>query len=336
MTDSPEPKRRILVIGGAGYVGSVLARILLDSGHGVRVMDSFLYNNTFSIESLYGEPGFGFVKGDIRRPADIELALEGVNDVVLLASLVGDPISRKYPELTWEINYQGSINVFQALAAADIDGFVFTSTCSNYGLRPSEAFATEDAQLKPLSLYAESKVDFENYILENAAAVDFCPTILRIATAYGLSPRMRFDLTIADFTRKLAMGRSLTVYDKDTWRPYCHVRDIARAILQVLQAPLARVRGEVFNVGCNDENYTKATIVDLITRHVNAEVRYKENDVDPRNYRVSFDKIATTLGFRTDHAVPTHIPTLIEALRSGLYARAEEMSSYYGNHEIAE
>ena len=167
MTDSPERGRPILVIGGAGYVGSVLARTLLDSGHGVRVMDNFLYNNTFSIESLYGEPGFSFVKGDIRNPKDIELALEGVSDAVLLASLVGDPISRKYPELTREINYQGSINVFQALAASDIDRFVFTSTCSNYGLRTTETLATEEAQLKPLSLYAESKVAITSYSKED-------------------------------------------------------------------------------------------------------------------------------------------------------------------------
>ena len=141
-------------------------------------------------------------------------------------------------------------------------------------------------------------------MLERGADWDFCPTILRIATAYGLSQRMRFDLTISEFTRTLAIGEELVVYDADTWRPYCHVDDISRAIITVLESPADDVRGEVFNVGHSDENYTKRMVVDAVQEHLGGagSVQFTEGGVDPRNYRVSFEKIRDQLGFEPERA----------------------------------
>eukprot|EP00913_Durusdinium_trenchii_P005251 g4897.t1 len=295
--------RHVLVIGGAGYVGSVMVRELLKRGYQTRVLDNFLYSNSLSLEGLYDEPGFSLVMGDLRDEAVLDLALDGVTDVVLLASLVGDPISKKFPDLTRSVNQAGSETVFKALEGRGIHKFVFTSTCSNYGMRDSDEPADETSDLKPLSIYAETKVGFEQFLLEQGKKSETIPTVLRISTAFGLSHRMRFDLTVNEFTAALAKGEALDVYDKDTWRPYCHVRDIAGAVIRVLEAPEEKVRGEVFNVGADENNYTKAMIIDEILSHIDGKVSFVEKGSDPRNYRVSFAKIKNELGFEPRHSV---------------------------------
>lgn len=328
--------RHVLVIGGAGYVGSVMVRELLKRGYKTRVLDNFLYSNSLSLEGLYDEPGFSLVMGDLRDEATLDRALDGVTDVVLLASLVGDPISKKFPDLTRSVNQAGSETVFKALEGRGIHKFVFTSTCSNYGMRDSDEPADETSELKPLSIYAETKVGFEKFLLEQGKSSETIPTVLRISTAFGLSHRMRFDLTVNEFTAALAKGEVLDVYDKDTWRPYCHVRDIAGAVIRVLEAPEEKVRGEVFNVGADENNYTKAMIIDEILTHIDGKVSYVEKGSDPRNYRVSFAKIKNVLGFEPRHSVKAFVPELIEAVRSGLYLRSEEIPGYYGNYDVRE
>ncbi|MEQ9518311.1 MAG: NAD(P)-dependent oxidoreductase [Parvibaculum sp.] len=326
--------RHVLVIGGAGYVGSVMVRDLLKRGYRTRVLDNFLYSNSLSLEGLYDEPGFSLVMGDLRDPDVLDRAMDGVTDVVLLASLVGDPISKKFPDLTRSVNQAGSETVFRAMQGRGIHKFVFTSTCSNYGLREDNSPADETSELRPLSIYAETKVGFEKFILNNLDEADFTPTILRISTAFGLSHRMRFDLTVNEFTAALARGESLDVFDKDTWRPYCHVRDIARAVIRVLEAPEEKVRGEVFNVGSDDNNYTKAMIIDEILKHTKGDVHYVEKGSDPRNYRVNFAKIRNVLGFETKYSVAAFVPELIQAVHSGLYLRSSEIPGFYGNYDV--
>jgi nucleoside-diphosphate-sugar epimerase len=222
------------------------------------------------------------------------------------------------------------------LSGRGIDRFVFTSTCSNYGLREVDEPATEESELAPLSLYAETKVEFERFVLDREGDWGVCPTLLRIATAYGLSQRMRFDLTISEFTRTLAIGDELVVYDADTWRPYCHVSDISRAIMTVLDAPADAVRGEVFNVGHSDENYTKRMVVEAVQGRLGeaGQVKYTEGGKDPRNYRVSFDKIAKRLGFEPVHRVPDSAGKLIEAIRAGAFGDVDARQSYYTNHAV--
>ena len=333
----PGPNDRpLLVVGGAGYVGSVLVRTLMAAGYRVRVLDCLLFDHGTSLASVFDQPGFEFVRGDLTDRKVLEPALEGVAGVVLLAALVGDPVCRKYPELARATNDQGAKQLFDLVDEAGIERFVFTSTCSNYGLRDTDEPADEDAELAPLSLYAETKVEFERFVLEREATWRTCPTILRIATAYGLSPRMRFDLTISEFTRTLATGEELVVYDADSWRPYCHVADISKAIRTVLESPAEDVRGEVFNVGASDENYTKRMVVDAVQEQLEGagRVRLTEGGRDARNYRVSFERIRSRLGFQPDHRVPDSVGRLIGALRIGAFDDVEERPRFYANHTI--
>jgi nucleoside-diphosphate-sugar epimerase len=329
--------RRVLVVGGAGYVGNVLIRRLLAAGYRVRVLDSLLFDHGTALSALFEEPGFEFVRGDLRDTALVEGALDGATDVILLAALVGDPLCSKYPDLARRVNDEGSRALFERLPARGVDRFVFTSTCSNYGLRATDEPATEDSELAPLSLYAETKVEFERFVLGREAAWgSLCPTLLRIATAYGLSPRMRFDLTISEFTRTLAIGEELIVYDADTWRPYCHVADISNAILTVLESPPELVRGQVFNVGHSEENYTKRMVVDAVQSHLGGtgRVRFEEGGRDARNYRVSFEKIRERLGFEPSRRVPDTAGRLIEAIRAGAYGDVDVRPGFYTNHSV--
>jgi nucleoside-diphosphate-sugar epimerase len=330
-----EDGRHVLVVGGAGYVGNVLVRQLRARDYRVRVLDSLLYEHGEAIAPVFDDPGFSFMRGDLRDAEQRDRALDGITDVVHLASLVGDPISRKYPELARDVGERGSFELFDSLAGRGINRFVFTSTCSNYGLRDSDEPATEDSELAPLSIYAETKVAFERYVLAKGDW-DLTPALLRISTAYGLSPRMRFDLTISEFTRTLALGEELLVYDADTWRPYCHVADISRAVITVLEAPADDVRGEVFNVGHSDENYTKRMVVEAVQEHLDGagKVRYGEGGFDARNYRVSFEKIRERLGFKAEHRVPVYVGHLIDAIRAGAYHDLEARRRFYTNHEI--
>lgn len=328
-------ERHVLVIGGAGYVGNVLIRKLMGAGYGVRVLDNLLFDHGAGIAGALEEPQLSFVKADLRDVGALEAALDGITDVVLLAGLVGDPLCKAYPDLARSINSDGAQRAFEALDGKGIDRFVFTSTCSNYGLRGNDNPATEEADLSPLSLYAEAKVEFEQFVLARYGDVDFCPTLLRIATAYGISPRMRFDLTISEFTRTLAAGEELKVYDAETWRPYCHVADISKAIMTVLATPAEAVRGEVFNVGHSDENYTKQMLVEIAQEATGSDrVEFVSGGVDARNYRVSFDKIAEKLGFAPDYRVPTAVRSLVEAVRAGAFDDIALRPDFYRNKVI--
>jgi nucleoside-diphosphate-sugar epimerase len=332
------PKQRsVLVVGGAGYIGSVLTRELLAVGHRVSVLDSLLYGNGGSLAAVAEHKGFSFVHGDVRSPKDIRSALGGITDVILLAALVGDPVCKRNPHLARETNLGGARNVLEACDESTVERLVFASTCSNYGLRKDDTPAGEADELNPLSLYASTKVEIEREVLERAETSSFAPTVLRISTAFGVSPRMRFDLTVSEFTRELALGRELEVYDADTWRPYCHVADISRAIVAVLEAPTEAVAGEVFNVGGDDGNHTKRSIVQatLAALGGEAQVIWSKGGADPRNYHVSFAKIRERLGFVPERTVAGSIERLIEMVRAGIFADVESRPLYYGNLEFS-
>jgi nucleoside-diphosphate-sugar epimerase len=336
--NSPEnfSDRHVLVVGGAGYLGNVLVRKLLRDGHRVRVLDKLIFGHGSALAGILEEPGLSFVHGDLLDDEALGRSLEGVTDVVLLAAMVGDPVCKKYPELAREVNVDGAKKVYDAADGRGIDRFVFTSTCSNYGLRTTDEPATEEADLAPVSLYAETKVEFEKYVLGRAAEVDFSPTVLRISTAYGLSPRMRFDLTISEFTRTLTIGDELLVYDADTWRPYCHVADISRAIGMVLEAPREDVAADVFNVGHLDENFTKRMVVEAVQEHLGGAGRlsFHEGGVDPRNYRVNFDKIRERIGFEPVFRVPVSVGNLVRAIQADGFPDVPERPLFYTNHTV--
>lgn len=331
--------RRVLLVGGAGYVGNVMSRRMLAAGWEVVVLDRLIFDHGSAIAPLLEDDAFSFVHGDLRDEAAVERGLDGVTDVALLAGLVGDPITSTYPDLSNSINLGGCERIVEMLDGRGLDRFVFTSTCSNYGLRETDEPATEESELAPLSLYAEHKVEMERMILGAAeAGVDYTPTVLRISTAYGLSPRMRFDLTISEFTRTLAAGEELVVYDADTWRPYCHVSDISKAVMTVMDADRELVANDVFNVGHSDENYTKRMIVDVVQEVLDGagRVQFEEGGRDPRNYRVSFEKIRETLGYEPDHRVPRTVAALAEAVAAGAYVDFSARPGFYTNHAISE
>lgn len=325
--------RKILLVGGAGYVGSVMAEMFLQQGASVHVLDNFLYGNGHTIVHLLEDQNFSYSVADFRDQSAFYKSLKGVSDVVLLASLVGDPITKSYPNLAERTNKDASIRLFDALNNSSVERFIFTSTCSNYGIFDGEELATEEAALNPQSLYAETKIAVEQYILGHLEGLSFSPTILRISTAYGLSPRMRFDLTISDFTWTLANDEPLLVYDADTWRPYCHIRDIAKACMTVFEQPREKVAGEIFNVGDESQQFTKRMIVEEISKHlVQTNIEYKQGATDPRDYRVSFTKIARQLDFTCEHSVQEYIPELVKCLNEGMFPETRKRE--YGNYEI--
>lgn len=328
--------RTVLVVGGAGYVGSVLVTELLQAGAEVRVLDQLVYGNGFALAHVLDHPRVRFQRGDLRNRDDVTRAAQGATDIVLLASLVGDPICKTYPELACEINEVGAKRLIDRLGEFGIGRFVFTSTCSNYGIHETSCLATEDSELNPQSLYARTKIAVEEHLLGRASELDSVVTVLRVATAYGLSPRMRFDLTVSHFAWELATGRSLFVYDADTWRPYCHVRDICAAILRVLTAAERDVRGEVFNVGDTAQQFTKRMIIDEVRKNLaDASVCYCEAGSDPRSYRVSFEKIAERLGFHCDHTVQDYLTRLTRAVQAGLFPDVSG-NPRFGNYEVTD
>lgn len=317
--------KRILVTGGAGYIGSVLVRILLEQGHLVRVIDNLMYGGE-SIIDLLEHPNFEFVKGDIRNRADVEEAVKDIYAVAHLAAIVGDPACAKNPELTREINTVGSEMLYEVANAAGVERFIFASTCSNYGKMddPSQ-FVTETSKLAPVSLYAETKVAYEKFLLGQDKSSSAKPTCLRFSTVYGLSPRVRFDLTVNEFTKELALDRKLIIFGEQFWRPYCHVRDLARSVMMCIEAPSEKVAFNVFNVGNTEENYQKQMIVEEILKVIpEGKVEYVEKNEDPRDYRVNFDKIKNELGFEITITVPEGIVNMYKAIKEGFVSNPDE------------
>jgi len=216
-----------------------------------------------------------------------------------------------------------------------LDKLIFISTCSNYGLIGENELADENFTLSPLSLYAKAKVANEHYLMQKKGVADYTGVVLRFATAFGLSPRMRFDLSVSEFVRDVFFGEELLVYDEHTWRPYCHVRDFARLLETVINTDKDKVNFEVFNAGGDVNNFTKKMIVDEILKFIpDGNVRYGENGSDPRNYKVSFNKVKKVLGFEPQFTVTDGISELVNALQIGLYADSMKDKNKYGNYEI--
>ena len=318
-------RRRILIFGGAGYIGSVLSAHLLSRGYKVRVSDGLYFNNGITVLPYLDNPDFEFLYGDITDESHIDEALNDSTDVVILAGLVGDPITKMYPSESSQINDGVVLKLLERCSNRGLSRVIFVSTCSNYGLTPGNIRADEDYELNPLSLYAKSKVAAERHLMSSKGFADYSATILRFATAFGLSSRMRFDLTVSEFTRAMYRGDDLLVYDADTWRPYCHVKDFAEVIRRVLEAPLERVSFQVFNAGGDENNATKQTIVDIIKSLVpEAPVRYQEHGTDPRNYRVDFDRIREAIYFEPSITIQDGVVELLDALRQGLFKTIDQ------------
>jgi len=327
--------KNILLIGGEGYIGNVLSTFLLKSGYKVTSFDRLIYNNGYLVLNNVNNKHYKFIYGDMVKKQDLEPALDEIDTVVLLAGLVGDPITKKYPQEAAIINELGIRNSIDLCVEKNIDQLIFISTCSNYGLTEDGVLASETHELQPLSLYAKAKTSTEEYILSLIGKTKMNPTILRFATAFGLSPRMRFDLTISEFTRELMSQNELLIYDANTWRPYCHVKDFARLIKMVIEAPVNKVSFEVFNAGGDSNNATKQTIVNHILKRIpNGKVKYLEKGSDPRNYRVNFVKVQEVLGFTPKYSIEQGIDELIQSISNHVFDNVLQNQNLYGNYEI--
>jgi nucleoside-diphosphate-sugar epimerase len=311
------PDQTVVITGGAGYIGASLVAELLRTGRRVRVLDVLLHGQEDIAQSLRDQ-GAEVIVGDIRDAAARERAMSGADAVVHLAAIVGDPACAQDPEVSQEVNVEGSRAVVEDAKRLGVSQLVFASTCSNYGRMadPTVPIA-EDGELAPVSLYAEQKVGIERALLGSSNGL--ATTCLRFATVYGMAPRMRFDLTVNEFTLWLWSGRELEVFGEQFWRPYIHVRDAGRAVRTVLDAPTERVAGQVFNAGRSGENYRKLDLVEAIQAQMpgRGEVRYVRREEDPRDYKVSFEKIREVLGFQTEMTVPDGIAEIITSLEAG-------------------
>jgi nucleoside-diphosphate-sugar epimerase len=309
---------KVLVTGGAGYLGSLLCDLLLRRGHDVRAFDCLMYGGR-SLLGLAGRKGFEFVRGDTRDRGAVHKALGGCEAVVHLAAVVGDPACAQQPELAKEVNLDASLDLCAAAREAGVRRFVFASTCSNYGrMADTSTLATEEHELRPVSLYAETKVAVEKHLLA-APSGPMAATVLRFSTLYGVSPRMRFDLTVNEFVMEMIVRRKLVVFGEQFWRPYVHVRDAARAVALALEAPAGVGDGQIFNVGDTRENYRKADLLELMERRIpGAAIERVHKAEDPRDYRVSFDRIRERLGFSVTRRVPDGIEEIAAALEGGL------------------
>lgn len=315
---APEQGKNVVVTGGAGYIGSILVGDLLAHGYTVTVLDNLIYGGQ-SLLGYFSNPRFHFRRGDITGTEDVATALHGADAVVHLAAIVGDPACSRNPDLANSVNREGSRVLLREARSAGVKRFLFASTCSNYGrMNAGDGWVNEDSPLKPISLYAELKVEFEQLLLTSDD--DICTTCLRFATAHGLSLRPRFDLTVNQFTAELALGRKIEVYGEQFWRPYCHVKDLAAACRMVLAAPNEKVHRRAFNVGSNSENFTKKQLVEKITQQTAASVdlvSFVHKDEDPRDYRVNCDRFQSELGFKPARSVTDTIREIDEAVRTG-------------------
>lgn len=319
--------RTVIVTGGAGYLGSHVTRALLAAGDRVRVLDPEFFGG--GLAGLERQSGLEILRGDVRSVADLARLARGVDAIIHLAAVVGDAACRLDPDYTWTTNVAATKLVVEVCRRFEIPRLIFASTCSVYGAS-DDLILNEGSMQRPVSLYARSKIESEG-ILREAAAFIPSVTALRMATLYGLSARMRFDLVVNIMTARALHDRTVTVFGGAQWRPLVHVADAAAAFVQVLDAPIELVSGQVFNVGSDDQNFR---ILDLGKRIAAAtggaaiETREPGTD-DLRNYRVSFAKIAHHLGYRTTHTVETAVDEIGRYLKS---SGAEFQDDQFHNH----
>jgi len=314
----------VLITGGAGYIGSLLTSELLRANYRVTVLDSLLFGGESLVPFLY-HPNFNFVKADVTEPRAIRDSVRGEwpipQAIVHLAAIVGFPACQAVgPQVAWRYNVGATKMVFEQAADLGVGRCVFASAYSNYGLSPDGKPVTEESPLTPQSLYAETKIAAEEYLLGQKDAPT-APLLFRFATLYGISPRTRFDLIVNQFVLDAFTKRELIIYQRGYSRSFVHVLDAVRGIILGLEAPEEKVRGQAFNLGTPDGNYTKDEIVGLVLKRMpETVVEYKDLTFggDMRDITVSFEKIRRELGFETMLNVDDGVREVLQALKSGL------------------
>jgi transketolase len=324
----------ILITGGGGYIGSAVAKEFLDSGAEVRVLDLFIHGKGM-ISSVLEHENCTVFEGDVRNEVLVKKALKNVDYVVHLAAIAGAPESERVPELSWDINLEGTKTLFNLAKRSGVKRFIFVSTCSNYGGLGSENFADETSELAPISPYAESKVAAEKFILSGAptgssagdssgpsggparSSSEMVWTICRLATVYGVSPRMRFDLLVNQFTRDAYYGEKIEIFGEQG-RTFVHVLDVVAAFKHILGFKKSGVMRKVFNIGSTKgSNMTKRDLGFLVKKEFpKADIVLLDKVIDGRDYKVSFELVKESLGFDPKHTVQGGVKEIASYLDS--------------------
>lgn len=311
----PTP-RTVLVIGGAGYIGSALLAKLLKRGHRVRLLDRLFYGFE-PIREVINHPNLEIMQADFRRIDKLVQCMHGVDAVIHLGAIVGDPACALDSDLTIEVNLMATKTIAEVAKGYGIRRFIFASTCSVYGASGDGELLTEGSALNPVSLYAVTKLASEK-VLMDLASETFSPTCLRFSTIYGLSGRTRFDLVVNLLTAKAVMDGEITIQGGDQWRPFLHVDDAALSLLHTLESPLAKVHKQVFNVGSDEQNFTIQQIGELIQTMVpGSELVNQGLGGDRRDYKANFQKIREELGFVPRWTIVEGINQVIDVIRRG-------------------
>jgi len=317
-------ERHILITGGAGYIGSILTSELLRQNYRVTILDSLLFGGE-SILPFLSHPNFHFIKTDVTEPRAVRDAVkrdwQKPDAIVHLAGIVGFPACQAVGKsVAWRYNVEATKTVYGQASDLGVERFVFASTYSNYGLSEDGKPVTEESPLNPQSLYAETKIAAEEFLLSQKDGV-CAPLLFRFATLYGISPRTRFDLIVNQFVLEAFTKRELIIYQRGYSRSFVHIRDVVRGIIMGLEAEQPQIRGQVFNLGTENGNYSKNDIVGYVLRRMpETVVEYKDLTFggDMRDITVSFEKIKRALGFDTTLTVDDGVREVLFALKSGL------------------
>jgi nucleoside-diphosphate-sugar epimerase len=304
---------KILVTGGAGYIGSILVELLLERGYEVKCLDRFFFGKE-TLKKVIDNPKLEVIQDDIRW-FDPKI-LEGIDAVMDLAALSNDPTGELDPQKTLDINYRGRVRVAKLAKEHGVERYILASSCSIYGFQ--EGLLSETSSTNPLTTYAKANLLAEQEIL-SMRDDNFTPVALRQATVYGLSPRMRFDLAINGMTLGFfKKGKIPILRDGNQWRPFVHVRDTSKAFILAVEAPKEKVAGEIFNVGTNEQNYQIFPLAELVAESIGLPFEYEwYGSPDNRSYQVSFDKIFKILKFKPEYTPREGAKEIYEALQEG-------------------
>jgi nucleoside-diphosphate-sugar epimerase len=323
---------KVLVTGGAGYIGSSLVAALLKRGDRVTVLDDLWFGGE-SLLPFVGFDTFRLIKRDMCNDVLPDI-MRGIDSIVHLAAIVGFPACAKAGrERVWRINVDGTKKIYQAAEKADVKRMVLASSYSNYGESKQDEPVTEESSLNPQSIYAESKIEAERFLLNQTNANDTAPICLRLATVFGLSPRTRFDLILNQFVLEAYLKGRLELYQENFKRSFVHVRDVVRAIICVMDSPLQQVRNQIFNVGSERLNSSKQELVEIIRTYLpQLKVKYRDASItgDMRSIHVSFQKIRKVLQYETQIDLKQGIEEILWALRAGVIS--DPLSEKYRNH----
>ena len=295
---------KVLITGGAGYIGSVLVPILLKKKYHVTVFDSLMYGGDHLIHYI-SDKNFNFVKGDVRSSSDLYRVAKNKDIIIHLAALVGYPLCSSNPKLASDVNFHGTKNIIKNLSKNQT--IFYASTGSNYG--SLDEVCTEESKLNPLTVYAKTKTKAEKLVIDRNNYMAF-----RFATAFGAASRMRLDLLVNDFVYKLMTQNYLVVYEKNFMRTFIHIKDIARSFLYGIEN-FSKMKNEVYNVGNENLNYSKEEVCKIIKSKLPGYIYFSEigEDKDKRNYIVSYKKIAKT-GFKLQFGIEEGIDELIKTI----------------------